>query len=69
MQVAISALSSKLISLGVLLVAYEEDVQNNKKVEIVASNEYGVDREAIRNWNSSSTKLFLLWIAGECYEQ
>ena len=70
-RVAISALSSKLISLGVFLVAYEEGVQNNRKVGIayVASDGYDVDIEAISQWDSSSTQLFSLWIAGECYEQ
>lgn len=70
-RIAISALSSKLISLGVFLVAYEEGVKNNKKVGIayVASDGYDMNRNAISQWESSSTQLFSLWIAGECYER
>ena len=69
-RIAISALSSKLISLGVFLVAYEESIQNNEKVGIayVAADGYDMDRKVISQWNPSSTQLFSLWITGECYE-
>ncbi len=68
-KVAISALSSKLISLGVFLVAYEEGIQNNEKVGIayVPSDGYIMDREMISRWNPSFAQLFSLWITGECY--
>lgn len=68
-RIAISALSSKLISLGVFLVAYEEGIQNNEKIGIayVSTDGYCMDRKIISQWKPSSAHLFSLWIAGECY--
>lgn len=70
-RVVISAMSSKLISLGVLLVAYEEGIMNNKKVGIayVASDGYDLNKDVVSQLDSPSTKLFSLWIAGEYYEE
>jgi len=66
---AISSLSSKLMSLGAFLVAYEEGISNKQNVGIVYVESKGysmktMDEDSI----SSNTELFTLWISGDCYE-
>lgn len=60
-KVALSALSSKLMSLGVLMVAYELKPALDIGLAHVECRGYRVD-----NFQSDA-KLFGLWLAGECY--
>ena len=62
-QVALSALSSKLMSLGVLMAAYDLK-QSGQKIAVahVDSPGYNLDTPKL------DSELYGLWIAGECYE-
>jgi hypothetical protein len=60
-KVALSALSSKLMSLGILMVAYELKPLLNIGLAHVDCKGYKVD-----NFESVA-ELFGLWLAGECY--
>jgi hypothetical protein len=60
-KVALSALSSKLMSLGVLMVAYELKPVLDIGLAHVECRGYKVD-----NFESTA-QLFGLWLAGECY--
>ncbi len=60
-KVALSALSSKLMSLGVLMVAYELKPLLDIGLAHVECRGYRVD-----NFESAA-ELFGLWLAGECY--
>jgi hypothetical protein len=63
-RIAFSALSSKLMSLGVLLAAYETKIENLCPVGVAHVDSHGYRMsEAI-----PESELFGLWIAGECYE-
>ena len=68
-KTVLSAISSKLMSVGALLVAYELK-QRNLEIGIahVESRGYKIDDES-DNRDESETELFSLWLAGECYEQ
>ena len=64
-KIAISALSSKLMSLGALLAVYElKNSGNSIGIANVETREYGF-KEAKRVQDSI---LFTLWISGECYD-
>ena len=62
-QVALSALSSKLMSLGALMAAYDLR-QSGQKIAVahVDSPQYNLDMHQL------DSELCGLWIAGECYE-
>lgn len=61
-RIAFSALSSKLMSLGVILAAYEAK-QSNSRVGIAHVDSHGYRMGAVvRN-----SELYSLWITGECY--
>ena len=65
-KVALSAMSSKLASIGVLLAAYElgrRDPKVTVGVAHVESQGYRVESTA----NTPSTTLFTMWLSGECY--
>jgi hypothetical protein len=65
-KVALSAMSSKLASMGVVLAAYELGRRSPKVtvgVAHVESQGYRVEPTGI----SSSTTLFTMWLSGECY--
>lgn len=65
-KIALSAMSSKLASIGVLLAAYElgrRDPQVAVGVAHVESQGYRVDQSGA----APLTKLFTMWISGECY--
>lgn len=66
---AISSLSSKLMSMGVFLVAYEEGISKKQKVGIayVESKGYSMKKGASSDINVNSCDLFSLWLFGECY--
>jgi hypothetical protein len=68
-KAVLSAISSKLMSVGALLVAYELK-QCNLEIGIahVESGGYKIDNESDEP-DDSQTELFSLWLAGECYEQ
>ncbi|HUU26505.1 MAG TPA: hypothetical protein VM123_01715 [archaeon] len=63
-RVVVSALSSKLLSVGALLAAYEAK-RNNFMVGIsqVETHGYRIQRQI----TSCDPELFSLWVAGECY--
>lgn len=65
-KVALSAMSSKLASMGVLLAAYELGRREPKVtvgVAHVESQGYRVES----NGTAPSTTLFTMWLSGECY--
>lgn len=67
-KVALSAMSSKLASIGVLLAAYELGRRDPKVVVGVAhveSQGYRVDQEAAGPMPTPT--LFTMWLSGECY--
>ncbi len=66
---AISSLSSKLMSIGAFLVAYEESISNKRKVGIayVESKGYSMKKGASSDMNIRSCEFFSLWIFGDCY--
>ena len=66
-KVALSAMSSKLASIGVLLAAYELGRRDPKVVVGVAhveSQGYRVDKAA---GPALAPTLFTMWLSGECY--
>jgi hypothetical protein len=65
-KVALSAMSSKLASIGVLLAAYElgrRDPKVTVGVAHVESQGYRVEQTG----STPSTTLFTMWLSGECY--
>jgi len=65
-KVALSAMSSKLASIGVLLAAYElshRDPKVTVGVAHVESQGYRVESNSV----ARSTTLFTMWLSGECY--
>lgn len=65
-KVVLSALSSKLLSLGALLVAYE--LLGEVGVAHVGSEGFIMQDRQDGNPISCQPELFSLWLAGECYE-
>ena len=61
-RIAFSALSSKLMSLGVILAAYEAK-QAGSRIGIAHVDSHGYQIGATRE----NSELYGLWIAGECY--
>jgi hypothetical protein len=63
-RIALSALSSKLMSLGALLAAYELK-QSGQRIAVahVDSQGYTLDNSKM------DSEVFGLWLAGECYER
>jgi hypothetical protein len=64
----LSALSSKLMSLGPLLVAYELKPENIVGLAHVASSGYQFDPLQPNETSANLTELFGLWLAGDYYE-
>ena len=64
-QIAISASSSKLLSIGALLAAYE---LKNQGVGIINIETYGYQIDDDIESLLDKTELFTIWISGECYE-
>jgi hypothetical protein len=65
-KVALSAMSSKLASIGVLLAAYElgrRDPKVTVGIAHVESQGYRIES----NGGACSTTLFTMWLSGECY--
>lgn len=63
-RIAFSALSSKLMSLGALLAAYELK-QDGAKIGVAHVDSHGYEMNDV----GSESELFGLWIAGESYEE
>lgn len=66
---AISSLSSKLMSLGAFLAAYEEGLSNQNNVGIVYVESKGYSMNQTGNAPIEHTELFSLWISGDCYNE
>lgn len=69
-DIVISTFSSKLLSIGALLCAYEFKVFNKVNVGIlnVDSSGYEIDDEAAAQKIGEKSELFLIWLAGEPYK-
>ncbi len=64
-KVAISALSSKLLSIGALLAAYE---LKGAKFSIGIANVEAQGYQIEGDTESIKAELFTLWLIGDCYE-
>jgi len=67
-KTVLSAISSKLMSVGALLVAYELK-QRDVEIGIAHVESRGYKIESDPTNEDNQTELFGLWLAGECYEQ
>lgn len=68
-KVALSAHSSKLLSVGALLAAYElKSLGEEVGVVHVESQGYVMDAEAKEYSVSENAELYNLWLAGQCYD-
>ena len=69
-QVAISALSSKLLSIGALLSAYElKNYGLGVGVAHVETQGYEIENGVDLKSELPGTELSTLWLSGDCYEQ
>ncbi len=70
-DIVISTFSSKLLSIGALLCAYEFKAASDIKVGIlnVDSSGYEIDPAALDNNLVNRSELFLIWLAGEPYNK
>lgn len=68
-DIVISAFSSKLLSIGALLVAFEFKMHDTIKVGIlnVDSSGYDINQDGYSKSLIDQTELFLTWLAGEPY--
>jgi len=66
-KVALSAMSSKLASIGVLLAAYESQRRDSKVVVGIAQVESQGYRLVQAAGPKPAPKLFTMWLTGECY--
>jgi hypothetical protein len=64
----LTALSSKLMSLGPLLAAYELKPENIVGLAHVASHGYLLEQPAPNEATASSSEMFGLWLTGDYYE-
>lgn len=68
-KVVLSALSTKLLSVGTLLVAYElKQAEVEIGIAYVECQGYTIDADAQGDGVEAQSELFGLWVAGECYE-
>jgi len=70
-DIVISTFSSKLLSIGALLCAYEFKAVNDIKVGIlnVDSSGYEIDPQGLDSNLLDRSELFLIWLAGEPYNK
>ncbi len=70
-DIVISTFSSKLLSIGALLCAYEFKALSSIKVGIlnVDSSGYEIDQAALEKNIVNHSELFLIWLAGEPYKK
>ena len=67
---ALSSLSSKLMSLGVFFVAYEEGFSKEGNVGIVYVESKGYSmKKTFEADKLENTDLFSLWVSGDCYDE
>lgn len=67
---ALSSLSSKLMSLGVFFVAYEEGLSKKGNVGIVYVESKGYSmKKTVEASKPENIDLFSLWISGDCYDE
>jgi len=67
-RTVLSALSTKLLSVGALLVAYElKQVKVDVGIAHVGSQGYIMDDDLGAQGPQTHSELFGLWLAGECY--
>jgi len=68
-KAVLSALSTKLLSVGALLVAYElKQVKVDVGIAHVECQGYSIERSAEGEGATTQSELFGLWLWGECYE-
>lgn len=68
-KAVLSTLSSKLMSLGALLVAYElKSLRIDVGIAHIEANGYKIKEGFVEKAVTSESELFGLWIFGECYE-
>jgi hypothetical protein len=69
-DIVISTFSSKLLSIGALLVAYEFKAMNAIKVGVlnVDSSGYSIDPEGFEKSLHDRSELFLIWLSGQPYK-
>lgn len=70
-DIVISTFSSKLLSIGALLCAYEFKEKNSIKVGIlnVDSSGYEIEEGGFEDNIANRSELFLIWLAGEPYKK
>lgn len=70
-KIAISSLSSKLLSIGALLVSYDSYRIHDESVGLihVGGSQYHIDSEYLKNYSKENEKLNTLWVDGTPYEQ
>ena len=69
-QAVISVHSSKLLSIGALLVSYELKAQDpGVGIAHVDTHEYTMDKGVSETDELNKTQLVTMWLAGECFEQ
>ena len=67
---ALSSLSSKLMSLGVFFVAYEEGLSKKGNVGIVYVESKGYSmKKTLEAAKPENIDLFSLWVSGDCYDE
>jgi hypothetical protein len=66
-KVAVSAVSSKLLSIGALLAVYEMKENFSIGLAHIGTQGYNMD-EVLTTTGNRNSELFSLWLAGECYE-
>lgn len=68
-QCVISALSSKILSLGVLLTVYSchKNNKNNVGIAYTEAKGYNITDEVLNNPNNIESEHFAIWLEGECY--
>lgn len=68
-KTVLSALSTKLLSVGALLVAYElKQAKIDVGIAHVGSQGYVMDGDHEASSSPPYSEIFGLWLAGECYE-
>jgi hypothetical protein len=69
-KVTISPLSSKLLSIGAMIAAYElKNIGSGVGVALVDGQGYRIDNALKTDQETKRTEIFTMWLAGECYEK
>lgn len=70
-KIVLSALTSKLLSMSALLVAYECGMNKDLSVGVahVAGKRYEIEPEAKKNSILDKSEIFSLWLKGSCYDE